>query len=121
MYSYSNESLKHVCQSYTTSSESVVVRAIIYSTKGFAKRTQIKQDIEESMGRRTCLYIVLTCGLILCLAGCCFPCYKKQNPQLDEMSLSQKVQHDIKNNTSHENTETYTFTTMNPTTAMEDK
>ena len=121
-FSYANESLMHVCQSFMTSEP--VVRAIIYSTEGFAKRTQIKRDMEQIMGNRTCGYTVLTCGLILCLAGCCFPCYQKMNPQLDEMSLSQKVQEqsDNKKHNSHdEHTDTYTFTAVDSITAMKVK
>lgn len=109
VYSSSDESLLNVCRSYTSDN---VVRAVIYSSEGYRQRTQIKRKVEKHMDHTTCTFIVLTCGLILCCAGCCFPCYTKINPKLDEMSLCQHVQEQyikIQNNDDTSGT-IYTFT-----------
>lgn len=113
-YSVSDASLVDVCRSCTSET---VVRAVIYSNDGYIKRTQIKRDIEERMGHTTCLYIVFTCGLILCCAACCFPCFQKVNPKLDEMSLSQQVQ-DLHPDPT---TNAYSFTVIVTTTINETK
>jgi hypothetical protein len=118
-YSSADESLLNVCRSYTSSDKNVV-RAVIYSKEGFDQRTQIKRDTEERMGRTTCMYIVLTCGLILCLAPCCFPCCKSINPKLDEMALCQQVQERYRTNTKNDSSiDTYTFTTTDVNLASE--
>jgi hypothetical protein len=47
---------------------------VLYSTEGLAKRNQAKREIEDAVTRKTCIGCCLTCGLILCVAGCCDPC-----------------------------------------------
>jgi hypothetical protein len=108
MYASSDESLLGVCRTYTASSEQVQ-RAVLYSRDGYDQRTRIQRNIQQKMDHTTCTYIVLTCGLILCFAPCCFPCFQQINPKLDELSLCQQVQQQQDQSSSSKDI-TYTFT-----------
>jgi hypothetical protein len=61
-------------QFVTQQVDSTASNIVLYSVEGLAKRNKAKREIEDAVTRKTCIGCCLTCGLILCVAGCCDPC-----------------------------------------------
>jgi hypothetical protein len=116
IYASADKSLVGVCRTYAASSEQVL-RAVLYSLDGYNQRAQIQRNIQQRMDHTTCMYIILTGGLILCCAPCCFPCFQQINPKLDEMSMCQQVQQQQDQSSSSKDI-TYTFTANSNTSDM---
>jgi hypothetical protein len=59
-----------------------IVNAIVYSKEGFQARTQIQHQIEKEIHQSSCIWILVTCGFVLC-CGCC-PCCQQDVHKLNE-------------------------------------